>query len=239
MNKVMSFLIALAMVFSLWGGIANAALILRGVDTLGNNLIYDTDLDITWYDFSHPGDFWPNQLDWADALSIDFGGTIFDDWRLPTTVGDPTFVGPNITTSDMGHFFYIELGGTAGSPISTSPDPDLALFNNLLDEVYWTMGDVPNSPLTEAWAFTFNTGGQSIIIFNQNTKFVALAVRSGDVGAVPVPEPSSLILLGIGAFGLIGCGRRRKRSVAVWNSEFPNVESVDRPRLLTDRSGCF
>ena len=35
------------------------ALELRGIDSLGNRLIYDTDLNITWYDFICRQIFWP------------------------------------------------------------------------------------------------------------------------------------------------------------------------------------
>jgi len=35
---------------------AEATLFLRGTDTLGNQLIYDSDRNITWYDYMHHGD---------------------------------------------------------------------------------------------------------------------------------------------------------------------------------------
>ena len=63
---------------------ANATLVILGTDTLGNRLIYDDDLDITWYDYTNPYDYWQNQLDWASNLTVEFGGIIYDDWRLPT-----------------------------------------------------------------------------------------------------------------------------------------------------------
>ena len=200
MKKYFQILLVLVFCFSL-SGTVNATLILRGSDTLGNNLIYDTDLDITWYDFSNPETFWQDQIDWATDLSIDFGGTIFDDWRLPTTVDDPSSNGFNITTSEMGHLFYDELGGTAGSPISGSGDPDLGLFVNLQDDVYWSGTDFATN-FGEAWAFTFRTGNQSTIIFNSTTKFVAMAVRDGDVGGNSVPEPTTLALLALGLAGI-------------------------------------
>ena len=90
----------------------------RGTDSLGNRLIYDSDLDITWYDYTNDYDTWQNQMDWAGALYVDFGGTHYTDWRLPTTVDGyqvygydgTTTEGYNITSSEMGHLFYTELG---------------------------------------------------------------------------------------------------------------------------------
>ena len=195
----------LMLVLCFWlSGTANAVVVLRGSDTLGNNLIYDTDLDITWYDFSHPEAFWQDQKDWAANLSIDFGGATIDDWRLPITVDDVSSIGLNITTSEMGHLFYDELGGTASNPISSSGDPDLALFVNLQDEVYWSGTDFALN-FGEAWAFTFDSGNQSTIIFNATTQFVAMAVRAGDVGLVPIP--AAIWMFG-SALGMLGWMRR-------------------------------
>lgn len=95
----------------------HAELFNRGTDSLGNQLIYDSDLDITWYDYTTSSNTWQNQMNWAATLTVDFGGTIFDDWRLPTTVDGPpvwgydgtTTTGYNITNSEMGYLFYTEL----------------------------------------------------------------------------------------------------------------------------------
>ena len=53
-----------------------ASLINKRTDTPGNRLIYDDDKEIMLYDFTKSADIWQNQSDWADALSVYFGGTI-------------------------------------------------------------------------------------------------------------------------------------------------------------------
>ena len=49
---------------------AHAALLNRGTDSLGNRLIYDSDLNITWYDYTKSYDTWQNQMNWASALTV-------------------------------------------------------------------------------------------------------------------------------------------------------------------------
>jgi hypothetical protein len=70
---------------------AQATLILLGQgtsqhDTYEYNLIYDTDLDITWFDYFYGYHTWDETKAWADALLVDFGGYLFNDWRLPKTI---------------------------------------------------------------------------------------------------------------------------------------------------------
>src|SRR3970040_2917221 len=99
MKKIYVFLVTLILVVGL-SVQAHATLILRGTDSLGNRLIYDNDLDITWYDYT-TRDSWGNSMSWADALSINFGGAIYDDWRLPSSVD-----GPPVRAPDSGRALY-------------------------------------------------------------------------------------------------------------------------------------
>lgn len=108
-------LLVMVLVFSVQ---SDAALQNLGTDSLGNRLIYDTDIDVTWYDYTNTSGNWQYQMDWAAALSVNFGGNVYDDWHLPTTIDGPLVVrntgtttgGYNITSSEMGHLFYAELG---------------------------------------------------------------------------------------------------------------------------------
>jgi len=59
--------------------LSNAALIDNG-----NNLIYDTNLNITWYDPVPTAMTWDQAMAWAAGLTA--GGTTAGSWSLPSTL---------------------------------------------------------------------------------------------------------------------------------------------------------
>jgi len=154
---------------------ANATLVSR----LGGQAAYDIDLDITWITdvnlassqtfgiaegtagIINPGGnmSWDTAHQWIAAMNTaNYLG--FSDWRLPTTlVPDSTCVGSTTTASgsgctgsEMGHLFYDELGGTAGTSILTSSDPDVSLFSNITTTGGQHWSGTEDSSST-AWAF--------------------------------------------------------------------------------------
>ena len=128
-------------------------------------LIWDDDNNgnsVVWLDYSNARAYWDHQANWASSLNangvlditlydgytVDWGGS---SWRLPATVDGyydryekinygydgTTVAGWNITTSEMGHLFYEELGNlasidTSGGHPSESGLIETGNFDNLV-----------------------------------------------------------------------------------------------------------
>lgn len=209
---------------------AEAALVSR----LGGAAVYDTDFNITWLadaNLAASNTFgvsgiaaggimsWGTAQSWIGAMSTaNYLG--YSDWRLPTTLqpdatcanqtGDITGVisyGLSCSGSEMGHLFYGELGGTAGTDILTIHNSFLSLFSNIQTDVYWSGTEYAPDPTGRAWIFGFRYGGQQAE-YKYSSNSYALVVRPGDIAAVPVP--AAVWLLGSGLLGLLGIAKRRK-----------------------------
>lgn len=213
---------ALSLVMLGMSSVSSAALVDRG-----GGLIYDDGLNITWladanYAMTSGYDAdgkmtWSQAMTWAGNLA--YSG--YTDWRLPSTLQpDPSCgsqlnpggsfglqdYGYNCTGSEMGHLFYNELGGVAGQSITTIHNANYNLFQNVQSSLYWSGTEyAPNTDYE--WIFYFNDGYQYLGNKAISTGMYALAVRPGDVAAVPVP--AAVWLFGSGLLGLIGIARRK------------------------------
>ena len=200
-----AFRIILALVAGLGiAGIAPAALIDRG-----GGLLYDTDLNVTWladanyaktsgYASTLDGsasdgrmtwsqaETWVSQLVYHDPVrKIDLKG-----WRLPTTLqpdqtcsveaGRDSF-GYHCTGSELGHLFYLELGGKTATPIGTTHNDNLSLFSHAPNSLYWS-GTAYAPDTSQAWGFMFDSG--SSLAGGKGNRMYVLPVRPGDVGIV-------------------------------------------------------
>jgi len=185
---------------------------LEGRDLDGNpatyEAYYDTALKITWLaDANAAGTTmtWDAANTWAANLDVN-GVT---GWRLPTMV-DPgasgcdwaytgTDCGYNVQTgsaattvySEMASLYYDTLGNLAYYDTSgTGPQSGWGLtntgpFSNFQSNVYWSGLEYALST-SRAWDFDFYDGLQPNDF--KPSSFYALAVRPGDVSAVPVPR---------------------------------------------------
>ena len=156
--------------------LANAAL-----QNNGNDLIYDTDRNITWYNPNVSAMSWDQAMAWAEGLTV--GG--LTGWRLPSALnedGSYPYYGYGVTGSELGHLYYEGLGNAAYGPL-TNTDP----FSNLQPFNYWS-STVTAQYAGNAFAFNFNTGDQGHADKN-SANFFTVAVHSGNVGTlVPIVE---------------------------------------------------
>lgn len=209
-------------------GTTQAALI----PALDGQVVFDTDQNITLLanaslantnTFGVSGINADGTMSWATAQSwIGAMNTAkylgYNDWRLPTTLQPDAScqyqnggsAGENCVGSEMGHLFYNELGGVAGQSIATTHNPNYGLLQNLQSN-YWSATESALNT-NDAWYFDFRYGYQSTnskgTIYNGNyigPNYYALAVRPGQVTAVPVPAAVWLLVSGLA--GLISMAR--------------------------------
>lgn len=93
--------------------------------------------------------------------------------------------------------FYVNLGVSAGSSVTSSTNANLQLFENLTNGQYWNGSSDPYS--TDMGSFRMGDGLQ--IRHSMNYHFLSWAVRDGDVATIP--EPSTFYLLFVGFLALL------------------------------------
>lgn len=175
------------------GGTANSALIDNG-----NGLIYDTDLNITWYDNpNYDTHMFADYVTWANNLVV--GNA--ENWRLPTTGGQHSGY---TNEGEMGHLYYDELNNTPNSFVNAGPFQHLnAEYLGFYTSTYGENGNVHY--------YDLGSGSQSLA-WTGNWYFWihAIAVHDGNIGGgSPVPVPTTLLLLATGLTGLAAIGRRK------------------------------
>jgi len=156
-----------------------------------------------------------SEADLTGPWSTDVGrGDDGFGWGGPDANGYHDYwYGYNMLNSELGYLYYEALGNTGyyykdGTYPHWEGLENTGDFDNLMAEyAYWSATDFsPNTD--EAWRTSLYLGMQW-----KGTKAIednyALAVRPGNVS--PVPEPSTILLLGAGLLGLAGARRRSKK----------------------------
>ena len=158
----------------------------------GNGLVYDTDLNITWTQSTTTLTNWYVANTWATTLTR--GGV--SGWTLPSSLnfdGSGPIDNYNVTTSQMGHLFYTELGNIG--VISPTGGPNWptgwgithkGLFPTLQWSIYWSSTEWGVSFPGE-WDFNFAYGSQAM--GSKDGKAYALAVHEGNITDFPVETP--------------------------------------------------
>lgn len=181
-------------------------------------MVYDDVMNVTWLadmdyarssGYHSDGEMSRDQaMAWADTLT--YGG--YSDWRLPTlNPKSPYFYD---TSGELSHLFIVDLGNKPDeSVLNQVGDSDiqrsnLALFKNIrvdANQAYWSSAKVGDY----IYAFRADVGRVGAGPAGMTTLF-AVAVRNGDVSAVPELGSTSYFLLGL--LGVLAARSRRRLS---------------------------
>ena len=197
---------------------ANAALQTIGTATYGGNdykLIYDTDDQLTWLDYSYSGNTatYSGSLAWATGLNNVGELTINLDeeysaswdsteWRLAGNVDGYFYATTRIIySSEIEDLYYSELGNVLNDTSLNFGD-----FEHLFASYYHMSADAAlTGQIGYSFSprFNFSNGVQDFGSSSVNGGIYAMAVHPGAV----VPEPATLSLLAFGGLSLL---RKRK-----------------------------
>lgn len=230
MKRFLVILCAAALVFGTVG-ISNAALIGDGtVD--GDGVVFDNISLVSWLE-DGSSNFLADPIFWEAADNIALGLTYnaWDNWRLPTLAEAQSMLGSNPTA----YFSAIQSGGDNGWYWTNSVD-HINTWYQLDDDSVVLSTDYTSGIIVDQWedyyhsVFSVTEGSGTDYKFayqlyagdkysgdyladyafiTDTASFWAVS-DNGPVGP-PIPEPTTMLLLGTGMIGLAGIRRKMKK----------------------------
>jgi len=206
---------------------------LQGRDINGDSTIdayYDTVLNVTWLKdanfaktTSFPGADSLGRMNWADANAWAAGLDVYGvtGWQLPSVL--------DTGKSQLGHLYRTTLGNALFNDVTNtgpfvnwqikSPDSAHSVYWYNVPPVIGLDGSNSLSGFTRSFKFVdlpSNHQGTCLRCGDdfspQSTLGHAWAMHTGDVAPVPEPETYALMIIGLGALGVVA--RRKKRRAA-------------------------
>lgn len=141
-------------------------------------------------------------------LNLTFESDIFDLAAIDTSdfqVLSPSS-GWNTSLFFVDDAYVFAMSGTSTNPLTTINDPLQITFNYTLDNS--SMYYLASEGVPSGWAWDEGQAwGISYTLFGNDGSQFPWAISGGSTA--PVPEPSTLLLLGIGLAGLVSYNRKR------------------------------
>ena len=191
---------------------ANGQMTWDQATTWASNLsFYDSVRKVTYTDWRLPN---TGPVNGVSMTPEPFPGGYVSSWDGSTDVGHnisaPGSAFPGSKGSEMAYLFYNGLGNKGSYDVNGVYQPVSGLintgpFSNFRPYFYWS-GTEYAFDTGNAWSFS--SDGSQKWKNKSLLPMYALAVRPGDVAAVPVP--AAVWLLGSGLIGLAGITRKRK-----------------------------
>ena len=157
---------------------------------------------------------WFDANAWADDLT--YAG--FDNWRLPSVdvnddgviVDCSTATESECRDNELGYMYYYNLT-PAGSTPPTAMGTILTGSQGPFVNIQFGVWSETSATTDLAWQFAFgiapNVAGRTSAAFKATGGFHVWVVR--DNAPASTPEPSTLLLIGVGVVGLLRNNRRR------------------------------